>query len=68
MTPESDKLREEMKGRIENLTEKAEKVFANPQFNLRSLDPWLKLEKEIVKEGLVFGIHFVLLLFDIYRA
>lgn len=67
-TPESDKLREEMKDRIEKLTEEAKKVFANPQFNLRSLDPWLVLEKEIVKEGLDFGVHFVLLLFDIYRA
>lgn len=67
-TPESDKLREEMKERIEKITEEAEKMLANPQFNLRSLDPWLKLEREIVKEGLDFGDHFVVLVFNIYNA
>src|SRR5260221_12441321 len=44
-TPESDKLRLEMKDRIEKITEEAVKVLANPQFNLCSLDPWLKLER-----------------------
>ena len=57
-----------MKERIEKITEEAEKMLANPQFNLRSLDPWLKLEREIVKEGLDFGDHFVVLVFNIYNA
>ncbi len=67
-TPESDKLQEEMNVRIEKITEEAEEMFANPQFNIRSLDSWVKLEKEIIKEGLDFGDHFVVLLHKIYEA
>jgi len=31
-------------------------MFANPRFNIHSLDPLLKLEKEMVKEGLDFDL------------
>jgi len=43
-------------------------MFANPRFNIRSLDPLLKLEKEMVKEGLDFGDYFAILLFTIMQA
>ena len=59
-TLQSDKLREEMIGRIEKIMEEAGEVVANPRFDLRSLHPWLELEKEIIKEGLEFGDHFVI--------
>jgi len=43
-------------------------MYANPRFGIRSLDPLLKLEKDIVKEGLDFGEKFVQLLIIIFQA
>ena len=67
-TPESDKLREEMDDRLQKIIEGKEEMFANPQFNVRSLDPLLKFEKDIVKEGLDFKPKFVNLLSIIMEA
>ena len=47
-TPESDKLREEMNDRIQKIMDDVAVIFAN--VNSHSLDPLLKLEKEIVKD------------------
>jgi len=58
-TPESDKLREEVDDRIRMVIDGEEEMLANPRFSIRSLDPLLKLEKDIIKEGLDFGIPFV---------
>ena len=65
-TPESDKLREEMNDRIQNIMDDVPTFFAN--LNNRSLDPLLKLEREIVKEGLDFDEEFVSLLMTIWHA
>ena len=51
-TPESDKLREELEERVGNLVQGRQAMLADPKFNVRSLDPLLKLEKDVVKEGL----------------
>jgi len=48
-TPESDKLRQEMNDRIQKIMDDVAVIFAN--VNNCLLDPLLKLEKEIVKEG-----------------
>jgi len=67
-TPESDKLREEITDRIQKVVDMKEEMFANPGFNLRSLDPLLKLEKDIVDEGLDVVDTFVDLLYIIFQA
>ena len=67
-TPESDKLREERDDRLQKIFDKEEEMYANPRFGIRSLDPLLKLEKDIVKEGLDFGEKFVQLLIIIFQA
>ena len=67
-TPESDKLREEKNDRLQKIFDEEEAMFANPRFSIRSLDPLLELEKEIVKEGLDFGEKFVELLIIIFQA
>jgi len=67
-TPESDKLREEMEDRIEKIGDEYEEMFANPLFNIRSLDPLVKLEKDIIKEGLDFGTPFMNLLYFIMKG
>ena len=67
-TPESDKLREEITDRIQKVVDMKEEMFANPGFNLRSLDPLLKLEKDIVDEGLDVVDKFVDLLYIIFQA
>ena len=67
-TPESDKLREEITDRIQKVVDMKEEMFANPGFNLRSLDPLLELEKDIVDEGLDVVDTFVDLLYIIFQA
>ena len=67
-TPESDRLRKEMEDRIQKITDGKEEMFANPQFNIRSLDPLLELEKKIVEEGLAFGDRFTSLIRVILQA
>jgi len=67
-TPESDKLRAEKEDLPGKFIDEKEEMFANLQFNVRLLDPLLKLEKDIVKEGLDFGQNFVDLLFIILQA
>lgn len=67
-TPESDRLREEVEYRLCKTIGGIEEMFANPRFGIRSLDPLLELEKDIVKEGLDFGQTFVNLLSIILRA
>lgn len=67
-TPESDKLRGEAHGKIEKSFDGLKEMFANPLFNIRSLDRLLELEDEMVKEGLDFGEHFALLLLTILRG
>ena len=67
-TPETDKLREEKDDRLQRIFDEEEEMFANPRFSIRSLDPLLKLEKDIVKEGLDFGEKFVELLIIIFQA
>ncbi len=51
-TPESDKLRQELEERLSKLFQGREAMIADPKFNVGSLDPLLKLEKDIMKEGL----------------
>jgi len=65
-TPESDKLREEMNDRIQKIMDDVPVIFAN--LNNRSLNPLLKLEKEIVKEGLDFDQKYINLLMTILHA
>jgi hypothetical protein len=67
-TPESDKLREEMEDRIQKIVNEKEEMFANPRFNTRSLDPLLKLEKGIVREGLDFRNKFTNLIYVILEG
>jgi hypothetical protein len=67
-TPETDKLREEVHDKIVKIFDGKVEMFANPRFNIRSLDPLLKLEKDMVKEGLDFGDYFVMLLFMILQG
>lgn len=67
-TPESDKLRNEVEDRIQKIIDEKEEMFANPQFSIRSLDPLLELEKEIVTEGLEFGDKFSSLIYVILQA
>ncbi len=67
-TPESDKLRGEMHDKIEKSFDGIEEMFANPRFNIRSLDPLLELEEEMVKEGLDFGDYFARLLYMILQG
>ena len=67
-TPETDKLREEKDNMIEKIIDEQEGMLANPRFNIRALGPLLKLEKDIVKEGLDFGRLFFHLISIIFRA
>ena len=67
-TPASDKLREEMETRIQKIYDEKEEMLADPQFNVRSLDPLLKFEKQLEKEGLDFGDKFPLLVYVILRG
>jgi len=57
-----------MDDRLQKIIEGKEEMFANPRFNIRSLDPLLKFEKDIVKEGLDFKPEFVSLLSIIMEA
>jgi hypothetical protein len=67
-TPESDKLREEMEDRIQKIIDEKGEMFANPSFSVRSLDPLLEFEKELVKEGLDFEYTFSRLIYVILEA
>ena len=67
-TPESDEIREEMNDRIRKIIDEKAGLFANPRFSIRSLGPLLKLEEEIVKEGLDFGSLFSNLLWTILKG
>jgi len=53
---------------IQKIIDEKEEMFANPQFSIRSLDPLLELEKEIVKEGMDFGDKFSSLIYAILQA
>jgi len=57
-----------MDDRFRKIIEGEKEMFANPQFNIRSLDPLLKFEKDIVKEGLDFKPEFVDLFSIIMQA
>ena len=67
-TSESDKVREEWEDRLRKIVDEKAELFANPRFDSRSIGPLLKLERDIVKEGLDFGQKFVDLLFIIFHA
>jgi hypothetical protein len=64
-TPENDELREEMNSRAMDMFKE---VIMSSQFSVRSLDPLLELEKEIVKAELDFGESFTVLLYGIAQA
>jgi hypothetical protein len=65
-TPASDRLREEFYDRIHRLFDERGAMYSDPQFNIRSLDPLLQLEKDIVEEELdIKTSRFVQLLYVI---
>ncbi len=67
-TPESDKLRQELEDRVVKLFRGRQAMFADPKFNIRSLDSLLKLEKDVMKERLETHNIFPYLLYVILEG
>ena len=65
-TSESDRLREQKDNRLQKIFDREKEMYADPGFSALSLGPLLRLEREIVKEGLDFGEKFVVILFQAY--
>lgn len=67
-TPASDRFREELYDRIQNIFDEREAMFSDPQFSIGSLDRLLQLEKDTVEEGLDNEACFLQLLYVIAEA
>jgi len=60
-TPETDQLRKEL-SKISGLYERRREIVGDPALSLKTLEPLLKLEKDLIKEGLDVTDTFPLLL------